>query len=139
MSGAERRPAPPRAAASLGATRLAARALARTTPYRALVVLFVAVLWLPLVGMAVYPERNPQSGEARRTAPFPRIALDVAAVNEFPSAFEAYFADRLGFRSLLVRLASVIRVKYLGVSTDERVLLGKDGWLFMVMGPVPSP
>ena len=87
----------PRAADPLGVPRRAAKTLARSIPYRALIVLFLALLWLPFLGMMGFPERNPQSSEARRPAPFPRISLDVEALNTFPSAFEAYFADRLGF------------------------------------------
>jgi hypothetical protein len=127
-----------RAANPLAGPRRAARALARALPHRALVFLFLAMLWLPFLGMVAFPERDPQRFEARRPAPFPRISLDAEALREFPSAFEAYFADRLGFRSQLVRLSSVIRVKGLGVSTDERVLLGKDSWLFMAHWPIPK-
>jgi hypothetical protein len=148
MSGAEKRqgessveqgrPAARRQAVPLGRPRRAARRLARAFPHRVLVGMFLAVLWLPLLGMAIFPERDPQRYEARRPAPFPRIALDIEALTSFPSGFEDWFGDRLGFRSLLVRLASVIRVKGLGVSTDERVLLGKDDWLYMAAWPAPK-
>ena len=115
----------------------------RTTPQRllrnvlhgAVVFMFLGCLYLPLLGIRLSPVSAPQIAEGRPLAPFPKIVLDLEAINRFPSAFEAFFTDRLGFRQSFIHLIALIKVKILGVSPDERVLIGKNGWLFLAAWP----
>ena len=97
-------------------------------------VLFGLAIALPLVFL------DPQAVlfEGRDAAYFPSRPHDLEGLEEFPSAFEAYFTDHLGFRRRLVNLNSYILVKLFGTAPNRRVLLGKDHWLFTHAWPISS-
>jgi hypothetical protein len=96
----------------------------------ALIVFFLAALCLPGLGMALRFDLAPAHKENRTLAPFPPLALSRQAVGSFPEKFKAYFEDHFGFRNTLIRWQAIARVKWLGVSSSRKVILGKDGWLF---------
>jgi alginate O-acetyltransferase complex protein AlgJ len=99
-------------------------------PRNALIVLFVAVIGLPLAGnLAGFDGANPVA-ENRRMADFPRLEGTWAALGAFPAGFTAWFEDHFGFRSTLVRLSGELRYFVLGVSPATSVVKGRDGWLF---------
>ena len=94
--------------------------------------LFVLAIALPLAFF------GPQQVvfEGRSAAPFPSLPRDLEGLEAFPSAFEAYFTDHLGFRRRFVNLKGYILVKLFGTAPNRRALLGKDQWLFTFDWPV---
>ncbi len=48
--------------------------------------------------------------------------------------FEGFFNDNFGFRNELIFFNRALRYFVLGTSADDRVLLGKDGWLVFKLG-----
>ena len=117
------------------AQRISVGGSLRSVLRTALILLFLGSLLPPLFGMRLHPSSEQQIAEGRETAPFPEIAMNLEAINNFPAAFEAFFTDRLGFRQRFIQLIALIKVKVLGVSPNDRVLIGKDGWLFMAAWP----
>lgn len=55
----------------------------------------------------------------------------IKAIAQFPGQFKYYFFDHFGFRNLLIRLHGTLMVDGLHVTSNQSVLLGKDGWLFL--------
>jgi hypothetical protein len=92
---------------------------------------FVIFLWLPLFQMSfsVFPKTG--TSENRNLANKPELKqLSFKAISNYTKDFEKYFNDHYGFRNMLVRLNSIMHVKLLGMSPTERVILGKQGWLY---------
>ena len=92
-----------------------------------LIVAFFGLLWMPLAAKALRWGRNADLAENRILAQRPNFRTTPLA--ELPKKIDAYLRDRLPFRSHLVRGNSILRHKYLGLGND-RVMVGKDGWLF---------
>lgn len=97
---------------------------------RLLVGLFLAAVWLPLIGQTFAPDRTAGRQEKRQLAPLPHLAWTRASIAAFPRAFEAYYNDHFGFRSFLIREHIRLRFSWLGSLSDTEVLVGKDGWLY---------
>ncbi|HEV2915708.1 MAG TPA: hypothetical protein VGX92_20675 [Pyrinomonadaceae bacterium] len=95
-----------------------------------LIALFIVALCLPVLGMAFRIELSPVQQEKRALAPFPPVALKRHVLGAFPEKFKLYFDDHFGFRNTLIRWQAIAKVKWLGVSSSDKVIVGKDGWLF---------
>lgn len=50
--------------------------------------------------------------------------------NEYSSQFESYYNDNLPFKETLVKINGIISFFGFGESPSDRVIVGKDGWLF---------
>jgi hypothetical protein len=105
-------------------------ATVRRVTDRCLIVLFVAVLWLPLTGRLLGVELLPGLSENRPLTPLPELGWDTTQLATFPRQFDAYYGDHFGFRNLLIRCLSLARVDGLRVSSSPNVILGRRGWLF---------
>lgn len=68
--------------------------------------------------------------EKRAPAPMPALPRTAADGETWPARFESFFADTFGLRDALLRLDSLIVTSLLGRSPSDRVLDGRDGWLF---------
>lgn len=100
-----------------------------TDHYRKIMgVLFLGVIWLPLMVMLATPQREVSELENRRLASPPD--LDLGSPHESAAAFERYFNDHFGFREQLIRLFRMLEVKVFQVSRAGNVIFGKDRWLF---------
>ncbi|MDT5060996.1 MAG: alginate O-acetyltransferase complex protein AlgJ [Acidobacteriota bacterium] len=102
----------------------------RATAETSLIVLFMVVLWLPILGMCFHWGVMTSAQENRRLAVFPSLSTDPRVLAAFPANFKIYFQDNFGFRDTLIRWQALARVKLLGVSSSPQVILGKEGWLF---------
>lgn len=103
----------------------------RTIEARLFVVLFFVAITLPLVGLLLRWHVMTEQEENRRLAAFPAISASRAALSSFPEKFTAYFNDNFGFRPTLIHLQGLAKLKLFGISTSPRVIVGKDGWLFL--------
>jgi hypothetical protein len=97
-----------------------------------LALLFVVIVWLPLVVMLVTPQKQVSDLENRVLATAPE--LDPDEPREFVTGFESYFNDHFGFREQLIHLFRLLEVRVFRVSQAANVIFGKDGWLFQA-GP----
>jgi len=110
-----------------------------------LVLLFLAGLWIPLLGVHLGRhgwDISTARAENRRMAAMPlalrlkeaHVTLPKAKLKAFaklPGDFKYYLSDHFGFRSLLIRAHGLLMVKGLGVTSNPAVILGKQGWLYL--------
>lgn len=94
------------------------------------IIFFIIAIWLPLLSMNLFRDSSAPSEENRQLASFPAVRLNLKSLATFPQRFNQYFNDNFGMRSTLIRWQAVAKVKWLGVSTSPKVIVGKDGWLF---------
>jgi alginate O-acetyltransferase complex protein AlgJ len=95
---------------------------------RVLIVLFLAIIWLPLVVMLATPRQEVSEFENRRLAEAPE--LDLGSPHELAGDFERYFNDHFGFRQTLIYWFRLLEVKVFRSPRAGGVILGDDGWLF---------
>lgn len=97
------------------------------------IVMFLAVISLPLTGKLLPAEGAFALTENRRPAPFPKIRLWAPgwgySIVSFPRRFERYWNDSFAFRWYLIRAHSIAKLA-LGVSPSPKALVGQDGYLF---------
>jgi hypothetical protein len=72
--------------------------------------------------------------EHRTLAAFPHLRLNTASIRAFPAQFEAFFSDRFPLRFQMVALTNLVKWKALDVSGSDKVLVGKNDWLFYLDG-----
>ena len=96
----------------------------------ALVVLFLLTLSLPVLLLIVGPKEEIAVNEKRKLAVFPELSLEQEAISSFPEKFEIYFNDHFGARKHLIHIHHYIKTMWLKRSPVEKVLIGKDDWLF---------
>lgn len=92
------------------------------------VIVFAVLSLLPLasiVGNWLWPWPHPDSMPRVSVVPLPdRVSLDV--LNEF----EQWFVDRIRRHLPLLAVNAAYRIGLLRRSTESRVVIGRDGWLF---------
>ncbi len=89
------------------------------------------MLWLPLWVAWLSPASTESALDNRLLAnlpPWPRSGSEWAA---YPDELEQTWNDRLGLRTTLIRSHAWIKVKLLGVSPSDSILVGKEGWFYL--------
>lgn len=103
------------------------QSLTRSLRYCGVFVFFL-VLVLPTVQLLFKPFtlnlNLARDVEFRERQEFPSLTF------EFPQNFDRYLQDNFGFRDLLVLIHNTLTYRLFGDSPTNRVVLGKDGWLF---------
>ena len=86
-------------------------------------------LFLPLLGM-LFPNLDSSSklNEMRQLATRP--SFNIIQADHFPQQFETYFNDHFGYRNTLIYLNSKLNHRLFRQSSSEKVLIGKEKWLF---------
>jgi hypothetical protein len=94
--------------------------------------MFAAILVVPAIWCTLSePNAASFARENRRPAPLPAFSSNTDSVKRFPTRFESWFDDRLPFREKLLEWHAHWKVNELGVSSSDKVILGKSGWLFL--------
>ena len=93
-----------------------------------LVALFLTALFLPAMDQHFQFLPQMESTEQRKLAEKPPV--DVRRLFRIPEAYEAYFNDNFGLRNLLVQWNSLFQFKWLKISPNPVLLIGKNGYLF---------
>ncbi|MDE5583924.1 MAG: hypothetical protein K2J08_09490 [Ruminococcus sp.] len=97
--------------------------------YRIYSAIFVVICLVPSV-LAPFIKSD-SSGEKRRLSELPRATNDDGTVNfDFFSEFETYFSEHFAFRQQLVTLDGKLKSAVFGTSSNQDVIVGKDGWLY---------
>jgi alginate O-acetyltransferase complex protein AlgJ len=89
--------------------------------------MFVIAIFAPLLACWFGFESGMGLSENRAMAPRPKWTS--SRVEDLVGQIDAYYRDWFGFRARLIHLESLVRYKWLRVSTAD-VVIGKDGWLF---------
>ena len=96
---------------------------------RLLPILFLLILTVHALDswLKLFPE--PTLNERR--VPSPKPELDISFLDPFPRDYEAYYDDHFKWRNFLIRVNSLINYyTFKKSSLPEKVLTGKEGWLF---------
>ncbi len=92
--------------------------------------LFLAALAAPLAAQITGVGDDGPGRESLRRSAFPVVRPTFASLGAFPGRVGAWYDRRFGLRGTLVRWRNRATAA-LGVSGVDRVLLGKDDWLFL--------
>jgi hypothetical protein len=92
------------------------------------IVLFFAVCAAP--GLLLLLGVESPNYEKRALASPPSIWDEEGFNAEFPEEFDTYFSENFGLRPLLVTANAALRRTLLSESSSEKVIVGRDGWLF---------
>ena len=96
----------------------------------AIVLVFLAVISLPLAANIAGFDGADPAAENRELATFPHLGASWRSISAFGPGLSLWFEDHFGFRSLLVRWYGRSRLDLLGVSPSAAVVKGRDGWFF---------
>jgi len=92
--------------------------------------LMLALLTVPLASGLLAPFGDGQLAAERRTgAQWPDFPQSTAAWIALPMQIEAYLGDHFGLRAQLIKTRAIMAHHILG-DGNEKVLGGRDGWLF---------
>jgi hypothetical protein len=101
----------------------------KTAVDRAFVLIFAMLIVAPLLQTVTGFIREPMVEERREAQSIPELPRRLLALDPtLASDVNGWFNDRYGFRSVLIRLHN--EVDYQAFSASDRVLIGRDGWLF---------
>lgn len=95
----------------------------------ATILLFTAALLVQAYGFLFREAEWPAIEKRPQNAP-PPLILKRWAFQVFPHMFDAYFNDRVGYRSELLDIKRDITYGIFGESTSNIVWVGKNDWLF---------
>ena len=99
----------------------------------ALATLFAILIGVPMVGHLFVTEEDIaylEKTEKRKAAPAPQWDGTLAGLTRLPEEFGDYYQDRIGFRTALIRLHARLTFRLFGNSPSDRVIIGKEGWLY---------
>jgi hypothetical protein len=92
-------------------------------------ILVVALVLIPFVGMTW--ARTDTTTENRELAAAPRLADEDGSVNVgYLSDWGTWFEDHFAYRNELVTLDALLYADVFGVSANDQVVVGTDGWLY---------
>ncbi len=91
---------------------------------------FLLFLIAPVSYSMIVKDGAPTLNEKRTLAKLPALELNGDSLKKYPGKFEKYFNDNFGLRTELISLHSYIKTYWIGVAPSERIILGKDDWLF---------
>jgi hypothetical protein len=91
--------------------------------------LFLILISLPLLDGFFKISQAAPLNEKRKLADKPHFSLRDPF--GYAKDFESYFNDNFGFRGQLVYCHNLIQVAVLGTSPLAKVVIGRDGWLFL--------
>ncbi len=96
-----------------------------------IIFLFWLGILLPLFDNALDIDPGKPIEEKRALSVKPPIRCNWSMIYDFPPSFEKYYRDHLGFRDSLIRWYNWEHIKVLNTSPLPRVVLGRDGWLYL--------
>jgi hypothetical protein len=100
----------------------------------ALLVVFLALLWIPLLDTFLQFDPAPAPNEKRALAAFPKFQPTLPGCREYLIGLEKYFNDHFGLRKTLLRWERKWKRSLFRESSVTEVMLGRDGWLYLARG-----
>ncbi len=93
------------------------------------IVLFFIICIIPVAFMPFV--KNDTSKENRKLSQMPSLTDENKKINlEWSSQFETYLSEHFAFREKLVTADSIIKSVFLKTSSNEKVIVGKNNWLY---------
>lgn len=92
--------------------------------YKLFIILVFAFLLIPFAGMSFWATN--ETTENTALAEWPSLT----EYEEYLSGMGEYFEDHFAFRQYFVTANALLRGKLLGVGATDRVVVGKDDWLY---------
>jgi len=97
-------------------------------------VFFIVALFVPLIGSALRWDPI-KSHENRVLARIPTVPRNFKELQHFADLFLAFYRDHFGFRNAKIRGLALVRFHGgLAVDQNTKIIIGKDGWLFLPAG-----
>lgn len=90
--------------------------------------LMLLILITPLAGMAVRPTNG--TTENKELSRFPSLRGEEGWNRDYLSDLGTYFEEHFAFRQELVSANSELRSKLVKTSSEKKVVLGQNGWLY---------
>ena len=93
------------------------------------IVLFFIICLIPIVLMPFV--KADELAENRKLSEMPELKNEDGSINlNWSSEFETYLSEHFAFRQQLVTLDSIQKAKLFGTSSNEKIIVGKDNWLY---------
>ncbi len=110
----------------------ATASLVKRMEHWGIMLLFLAVLWLPMLIQPTGwdPAASLGRGEKRKPVPFPALSGPGWSLRGFARELDAWCDDHFGLRRTMITVNSLLDYFVFGVSPNPSVVPGKDGWLF---------
>lgn len=96
--------------------------------FKSISIIFVCCLCIPLINMFFRIVPDDPATDFRVLADYPAYGTKI---KNFPQKFQEYFYDNFAFRNKLIGLNSDIHYFLLKTSISDRVIIGKQGWLYL--------
>jgi alginate O-acetyltransferase complex protein AlgJ len=93
--------------------------------------LFLLFIMMPLLGFLLFEDQDLSLSEKRELSTKPSLPKSLDEIRSFTEGYEAYFNDHFGFRDTLLFLDSYFKYFVLRSSSNSRVIVGKDRWLYL--------
>lgn len=98
--------------------------------YKLYCIAFFAVCALPVLCMPLSEQDT--EFEKRADSAFPSLYTEADGLNQdFGTEAETWLSEHFAFRAELVTLNNTLHTSVLGVSAEDTVVQGRDGWLFL--------
>lgn len=107
--------------------------LSKPNSYKRLLVFpFLGILFLPgLLSLLPLDTASRFIDENRRLTSFPEIEWSQKTIVQFPRSFEQYYNDHFQLRDYLILGYNWLKIRIWKRSSNKKVLIGADGWLFL--------
>ena len=93
------------------------------------IIIFFAILSLPLIGLIWYKE--PAVSENKVLATVPRLFTEHGLNSMFLQDAEDYYSDHFAYRQELVTANALLKSKVFSVSAEPLAVTGTDGWSYL--------
>lgn len=99
---------------------------------------FVLLLFIPLVFYFSTPLKKISKAENRTLTPIPSLQAEGLSVKQFTQKLESHWNDHFGLREWLITVNTRLQEHVLRTSSVEKVIRGKDGWLYAKLNSILS-
>ncbi len=95
--------------------------------------IFIAIFVLLLIGPTLLwtcLKNNIETTSSENRTLAEKPVFSFATIADYPKNYEAYYNDHLPFKSMVVKAKTFFDIKCFHMVDSEKVLLGKENWLF---------
>lgn len=102
----------------------------RRIRYTLLIASFLAIIYLPGIGMILRPQEAASQKGREESRAMPKLTWRLSSIVSYPKDFGEYFRFNFGFRQTLIHWHTKFAGEALDQSSSPMVVEGKQGWLF---------
>lgn len=97
---------------------------------RLLIIVFIAIIILPQIIFWFINKETIEVSTTENRKLNSKPKLEFETITSYPKNFDNYYNDHLPFRNELRKIWTNLNYELFKTTVDNRVLIGKDGWLF---------